>query len=75
MSDTTRTHRPTTASPRYTKRHGIGRDRLRWASRTLGTFRKDMTDADREAITRRVAGLPATAADIGKYEETTDGDQ
>lgn len=37
----TRTHRPTPApSPRYTRRHGIGRDRLRWDSSQLGTFRK-----------------------------------
>lgn len=38
MSDTTRTHRPNSSSPRYTKAHGIGRDRERWPA-SLGTFR------------------------------------
>jgi hypothetical protein len=42
MSDTTRTHRPTSKSPRYTKARGIGRDRVRWPSSQVGTYRHGM---------------------------------
>lgn len=48
MSARTRTHRPTSSSPRYTKAHGIGRDRMRWPSSEMGTFRYDLAD---EALT------------------------
>ena len=55
MSDITRTHRPTTSSPRYTKARGIGRDRMRWPAHfetyrhlpTPGTARP-MLDPDEE---------------------------
>lgn len=41
MSDITRTHRPNSRSPRYTKARGPGRDRMRWPA-SLGTYRRGM---------------------------------
>lgn len=61
MSDTTRTHRPTTSSPRYTKRHGIGLDRMRWPA-GFGTFR--------HLPITPPAPTTETDGDVGKYEET-----
>lgn len=59
MSARTRTHRPTTASPRYTKARGIGQDRTYFphAKGPLGTYR----------------GLPPITDDDTPPEETDDG--
>lgn len=63
MSKRTRTHRPTTASLRYTKAHGIGQDRVRWPS---GKFRmpfRHLPDTPAPAI--EVEGQLEPAADDG----------
>jgi hypothetical protein len=60
MSRTTRRRPTPPPSPRYTKRHGIGRDRMRWPAR-LGTFLS--TD-----WTRTATETTATPG-AGKYEE------
>jgi hypothetical protein len=67
MSRTT-PRRPTPPpSPRYTKRHGIGRDRMRWPA-AGGTFR--WADWARSTATETSATPGA-----GKYEEgQADGD-
>lgn len=57
MTARTRANRPTAASPRYTRRHGIGQDRMRWPA-SLGTFRH----ADQQT-TARTDPTPEPSAD------------